>query len=172
MKFFSSFQSSEMIKGLRDRWFSLANSEKKWMGLALVVVLSAAFWQLLLAPSIATLRSASVQGRLLDAELARMRVLQLNAIVLQKQPIQKYDEALRALTTATQQALGASAKLEVIGDRVSVTLQDSSSDGLAQWLSDARASAKAVPVEARLTRSPLPGASRWSGLVVMSLTPR
>ena len=172
MRSFSSFHSSGLFKGLHVRWSGLANREKTWVWLALVFVLGAALWLLLLAPAIATLRSADAQARLLDAQLARMRALQLDVAALQKQPVQKYDEALRALTSATNSALGASAKLTVVGDRASVTLQDSSADGLAQWLTEARASAKSVPIDARLSRSPQPGAPRWSGVVVMSLAPR
>lgn len=172
MKSLSMSQSAEWLKGLQSRWSGFSSSEKKWVWLALVVVLGALVWVVMLAPALATLRSAGPQARALDAQLARMRVLQLDAAELQKQPVQKYDEALRALTNVTNAALGASAKLEVIGDRANVTLKDSSADGLAQWLSDARASARAVPIEARLSRSPLPGAPRWSGVVVMSLAPR
>ena len=172
MKSFSSFYSPELFKGLRDRWSGLADREKIWVWLALVVVLGAVLWFLLLAPSIATLRSADAQARTLDAQLARMRALQLDAAALQKQPVQKYDDALRALTSATNLALGATAKLTVVGDRASVALQDSSADGLAQWLTEARANAKSVPIEARLSRSLQPGAPRWNGVVVMSLAPR
>jgi general secretion pathway protein M len=172
MKSFSSFHSSELFKGLRDRWSGLANREKKWLLLALVIVLGALLWLVLLAPAIATLRNADAQARTLDAQLGRMRALQLDAAALQKQPVQKYDEALRALTSATSLALGTSAKLTVAGDRASVTLQDGSADGLAQWLTEARVNAKSVPLEARLTRSPLPGAARWNGVVVMSLPSR
>lgn len=172
MKALSSFQSGELLKGLQGRWSGLSSSEKKWVWLALVLLLGAFLWLVVLAPSIATLRSAGAQARVLDAQLARMRVLQLDAAVLQKQPVQKYDEALRALTSATNSTLGSSAKLEVIGDRASVTLKDSSADGVAQWLTDARASARAVPIDARLSRSSLPGAPRWSGVIVMSLAPR
>ncbi len=172
MKSFPSFHSSELFKGLRDRWLGLARREKKWLLLALLIALGALLWLLLLAPAIATLRSADAQARTLDAQLGRMRALQLEAAGLQKQPVQKYDVALRALTSATSLALGTSAKLTVAGARVSVTLQDSSADGLAQWLTDARVNAKSVPIEARLTRSPLAGAARWNGVVVMSLPPR
>ena len=172
MKSFPSFRSPEQFKGLRDRWAGLANREKKWVMLALVLALGALLWLLLLAPAIATLRSADAQARTLDAQLGRMRALQLDAAGLQNQPVQKYDEALRALTSATSLALGNSAKLTVAGDRASVTLQDGSADALAQWLTEARANAKSVPIEARLTRSPLPGAARWNGVVVMSLPPR
>ena len=172
MKSLSSLYSSELFKGLRDRWSGLANREKMWGMLAFGIALGALLWLVLLAPAIATLRSADQQARTLDAQLGRMRALQLEAIALQKQPVQKYDEALRALTSATSLALGTSAKLTVAGDRASVTLQDGSAVALAQWLNEARVNAKSVPIEARLTRSPLAGAARWNGVVVMSLPPR
>lgn len=172
MKSFSSFYAPELFKSLRDRWSGLADREKTWVWLALVLVLGAVLWSFLLAPSIATLRSADALARTLDAQLVHVRALQLDAAALQKQPVQKYDEALRALTSATSLALGATAKLTVVGDRASVALQDSSADGLAQWLTEARANAKSVPIEARLSRSLQPGAPRWNGVVVMSLAPR
>ena len=171
MKSFVSFYPAA-LKGLHGRWATLANREKTWVLLALVTVIGALIWLLLLAPAIATLRSADRQARTLDAQLGRMRAMQLEVATFQKQPVQKYDEALRALTSATNVALGASAKLSVTGDRVSVTLQDGSADALAQWLTEARVNAKSVPIEVRLTRSLLPGAARWSGVVVMSLPPR
>ena len=172
MKSFSSFHSSDLLKGLRGRWSGLANREKKWVLLASVIAVGGLLWLVLLAPAIATVRSADQQGRALDAQLGRMQALQLEAAALQKQPVQKYDEALRALTSATSLAFGPSAKLTVAGDRASVTLQDGSADGLAQWLTDTKANAKSVPIEARLTRSPAAGAARWNGVVVMSLPQR
>lgn len=172
MKSFSSLYSLALFKGLRDRWSGLANREKKWVMLALGIALGALLWLVLLAPAIATLRRADAQARALDAQLVRMRALQLEAIALQKQPVQKYDEALRALTSATSLVLGTSARLTVAGDRASVILQDGSADALAQWLNEARVNAKSVPIEARLTRSPLAGAARWNGVVVMSLPAR
>ncbi len=172
MKLLSLFQSSELFQRLQSRWASLTQREKNWLWLAFVMVLIALLWFVLLVPAMTTLRGADAQARTLDAQLLRMRAMQLEAAAFQKQPVQKYDEALRALTSATNLALGTSAKLTVVGDRASVTLQDGSADGLAQWLTEARANAKSVPIEARLTRSPLAGATRWNGVVVMSLPPR
>lgn len=171
MKSFVSFYPAAFA-GLHGRWATLANREKTWVLLALVTVMGTLIWLLLLAPAVATLRSAEMQARTLDAQLGRMRAMQLEVATFQKQPVQKYDEALRALTSATNVALGASAKLSVTGDRASITLQDGSADALAQWLTEARVNAKSVPIEVRLTRSLLPGAARWNGVVVMSLPPR
>jgi general secretion pathway protein M len=172
MKSFSSFHSPELLKDLRGLWPALANREKKWLLLALVIALGGLLWLMLLSPSIAMLRGAEEQERTLNAQLGRMRALQLDAAALQKQPVQKYDDALRALTGVTSFVLGASATLTVAGDRANVTLHEGTADALAQWLTEARANAKSVPVEVRLTRSPVGGAARWNGVVVMSLPQR
>ncbi len=172
MKRLSPFPSSELFQRLQSRWASLTQREKNWLWLAFVILLIALLWFVLLFPAMTTLRGADAQARTLDAQLERMRAMQLEAIAIQKQPVRNYAEALRALTSVTTHVLGTSAKLLVVGDRASVTLQDSSADGLAQWLTDARVNAKSVPIEARLTRSPLAGAARWNGVVVMRLPPR
>ncbi len=172
MKRLSPFQSSELFQRLQSRWASLTQREKNWLWLAFVMLLIALLWFVLLAPAIATLRSADAQARTLDAQLERMRAMQLEAVAMQKQPVRNYAEALRALTSVTTHVLGTSAKLLVVGDRASVTLQEGSADGLAQWLTDARVNAQSVPLEAKLTRSPETGATRWNGVVVMSLPAR
>ena len=54
----------------------------------------------------------------------------------------------------------------------SITLKDAGAQDLADWLQDARANARAVPLDARLTRGSerAPGApARWSGAVSLSL---
>ena len=73
---------------------------------------------------------------------------------------------------ATRQRLGTAGQLSVVGDRVQVTLKDAGAQDLADWLQDARANARAVPLDARLTRGSerAPGApARWSGAVSLSL---
>lgn len=172
MKLLSSFQSPALFQHLQSRWASLAQREKNWLWLAFVMLLIALLWFVLLVPAMTTLRGADTQARTLDAQLERMRAMQLEAIAMQKQPVRNYDEALRALTSVTSQVLGSSAKLLVVGDRASITLQEGSADALAQWLTDARVNAQSVPLEAKLTRSPETGATRWNGVLVMSLPAR
>lgn len=147
------------FKPAQTRWAQLAPPEKNLLRLALALLLGLALWQLALAPALRTLRSADVQARTLDAQLQHLQALQSQASVLQKQPPLGYDDALRALTIATKQTLGATAQLNVAGERVSVTLQGASADALAQWLAQARLNARAVPVEARLTRVASPVAA-------------
>ncbi len=159
---------------LQARWASLPGREQKLVKLAAGLVLAAALWQLLLAPALSTLRQAETQARQLDAQLQHMKALQTQAQSLQSQPALGHEAALRALEQATQQLLGSSARLQVAGERASVTLQGASADALAQWLAQVRLNARAVPVETRLARAPAAaGASTtWNGVVVMTLPAR
>ena len=80
-----------------------------------------------------------------------------------------YDDAVRALKLATQQSLGASAQISVVGDHAAITLQNAEPQALAQWLTQARLNARSVPSEARLTRAPSPGPALWNGTLTMAL---
>ncbi|MDP2254559.1 MAG: type II secretion system protein GspM [Polaromonas sp.] len=163
------------IQSLQARWAQLAAREKRLLGLAAVLVLATVLWQLSLAPALATLRTADAQARALHAQLQQMRTMQTQAQALQQQPAPGFDEALRALTLATQQTLGATAKLATAGDRTSITLQGTPADALAQWLVQARLNARSVPAEARLVRAVAPGApggATWNGVLVMQLPAR
>jgi general secretion pathway protein M len=163
------------LQSLRARWAQLAAREKTLLGLAAGLVLLTLLWQLSLAPALATLRTADAQARLLDAQLQQMRAMQTQAQALQQQPPLGFDEALRALTQATEQTLGPTARLNTAGDRTSVSLQGASADALAQWLVQARLNARSVPADARLVRAVAPGApggATWNGVLVMQLPAR
>ena len=78
--------------------------------------------------------------------------------------------------------------MNVLGDRVTVTLKAAPADATAEWLALARTNARAVTVEARLTRSnaaapsnagpatlgnaAAPATPRWDGTVVLALPAR
>jgi len=126
-------------------------------------------WLVALGPAVATLRGAEEQRRALDAQLQHMRSLQAQAQALQSQPKLGYDEALRLLEQAVRQRLGATARMVVVGDRVNITLTGTAPDALAQWLTQARVNARALPSEARLSRNP---AGLWEGTLVLTLPPR
>lgn len=163
------------ILSLQARWAQLAAREKTLLGLAAGLVLVSVLWLLILAPALATLRTADAQARVLDAQLQQMRAMQTQAQALQQQPALGADEALRALTRATEQTLGATARLSMAGDRASITLQGAPADALAQWLVQARLNARSVPAEARLVRAVAPGApggATWNGVLVMQLPAR
>jgi len=160
------------LQPLRTRWSRMPGREKNLVRLAALLVLGLALWLLSVGPSLRTLRTADAQSRTLDAQLQQMLALQAQAQALQQQPPLAFDDAVRALTAATQQTLGASAQMAMAGDRASITLKNASPDTLAQWLAQARVNARAVPLEARLTRAAAAGSPGWSGVLVMGLPAR
>ena len=164
--------SSDRFAALQARWSGLAARERAWIVAALALALAGLLWQLMLAPSLKTLRTATAQAATLDAQLQRMRSLQAQASALQKQAPLTHDEAVRALNLATRQTLGGTAQVSVNADRVSVTLQSARADALATWLAQARLNARATPTEARLTHVATAGGVVWSGVLVMGLPAR
>ena len=163
---------ASMMAPLQARWRQLANREKTFLVAAVALVMLALLWKLVLAPSLQTSRTSTAQATALDGELQHMQSLQAQANALQKQAPLGYNEALRALNTATKQTLAGAAQINVVADRANVTLQAVSADALAQWLAQARLNARSVPVEARLTRGTTPAGATWTGALVMSLPAR
>jgi general secretion pathway protein M len=174
---------------LQARWDALAGRERLLLLLAATVVVAAALWWLALAPALATLRAADAQHRALDAQLQQMQSLQAQATALQAQPKLGFDDAQRTLEALLKQRLGASAQMSVVGDRASVTLKGANADALAQWLTQARINARAVPSEVRLVRSAMAGSgsaapagsgsagagsgnAAWDGTLVLNLPAR
>jgi len=153
---------------LQVRWNSLPRREQRLVLVALALLLVALLWWVCLAPALATLRSADKQHQLLAVQLQQMQRLQAQAKTMQAQPRLALLEA-RRLLEASVKPLGATAQLVVAGERVTVTLRGASADALAQWLTQARLNARAVPSEARLVRS---AAGTWDGTLVLTLSAR
>jgi general secretion pathway protein M len=151
---------------LRARWAALAPREQALVGAAAAVVALALLWWIALAPAIATLRSADAQHRSLDAQLQHMRRLQSQAKAMQSQPRQNPREAMRQLEAAIHGQLGVSARYIIAGDRVTVTLTNAAPAALAQWLTQVRTNARAIPSDAKLTRN---AAGGWDGSLVLTL---
>ena len=146
---------------------SLAPLQARWSRLVLVVLIGAVLWVKVLAPARTTLRTADAQAAALGAQLQHMQSLQAQAQALQKQPALGWDETVKALSTATQQTLGASAQLSTSGERATVTLKGASADALAQWLVQARVNARS-----RLVRASHDGGITWDGVLLMGLPQR
>jgi len=160
------------LEPLRARWVRLPGREKNGIRLASLLVLALLLWQFSVGPSLATLRTADAQAKALGAQLQTMQAMQLQAQAVQKQPPLGFDEAVRALSAATKQTLGASAQLVLAGERASITVKDASPDALAEWLTQARLNARSALIEARLVRASTPGGPVWNGVLVMGLPAR
>jgi general secretion pathway protein M len=157
------------MQDLRTRWAGLAPRERALVGGAVALVALALLWWVALAPALATLRSAETQHRVLDNQLQHMRRLQAQARAMQAQPRQNHDDAMRQLEAAIRQQLGVSARYSIAGDRVTITLTNTPAQALAQWLTQVRTNARAIPGEARLTRN---AAGGWDGTLVLTLPAR
>ena len=154
---------------LSARWQALAAREKMLVAATVAVVAAALVWLIALSPALGILRSANEQHRALDSQLQHMHDLQQQAQALQAQPKQSHDEALRRLELLVRQRLGTTARMAVAGERVSITLTGTPPDALAQWVTQARVDARALPSEARLSRNT---AGSWEGTLVLSLPAR
>lgn len=160
-----------LADALRARWAVLHEREKTLLrGAAIFLGLVLLGWWGVATP-LAMLRQAQAQHPGLDTQWRQMRALQAEAQALQGQARISADDASRALQSSARQRLGASAQLSILGNRASVTLRGAPADALAAWLAEARANARAVPVEARLARgaSAVAGAAVWDGTLVLEL---
>ena len=153
---------------LMARWSALARREQQAVLAALTLVLGALLWWVALAPALSTLRTAPQQQRLLDTQLEQMQRLQQQAKALQAQPPLTLAES-RRLLEASVKTLGPNAQLAVVGERVTLTLKGASADAVAQWLTQARLTARVSPTEARLVRN---AAGTWDGAMVLILSTR
>jgi general secretion pathway protein M len=154
-----------LLTSLQTRWQGASKREQGLLLAALALLLAALLWWVGLAPALTTLRAAATQQRGLDADLQHMRQLQAQAQSLQAQPKIALDEARRRLETALK-PMGASAQLSLVGERATLTLKGASADALAQWLTQVRLNARALPAEAHLLRN---AAGAWDGTVVLNL---
>jgi len=154
---------------LRARWAGLAPRERLLVGSAAGLVAFALLWWIAIAPALGTLRSAPLQHRSLDAQLQHMKRLQSQAKAMQSQPKQGADEAMRQLEATIRQQLGVSARYAIAAERVTITLTNTPAPALAQWLTQVRTNARAIPGEARLARN---AAGGWDGSLVLALPPR
>lgn len=149
---------------LRQRWQGLGARERGLAALALAVVGAFLLWAVALQPAWRTLRDAPAQRELLDAQLQQMRMLAAEVQQLRAAPALNAEQSAAALRAASER-LGPKARLSLQGERAVLTLSGVSSTQLREWLDEARAGARARPVEAQLTR----GAQGFSGTVVLSL---
>ncbi len=142
-----------LLTPLKAQWQTMAPREQNFMLGAGTLVGLALVWWVAIAPALQTLRTAPARHAALDTQLQRMRALQAEAQQLQAAPRAAMGDPVGALRNDLTQRLGTAAQLNVAGDRATVTLKAAPADALAQWLAIARSNARAVPIEARLTRS-------------------
>ena len=145
-------------------WQGLAVRERRMLGWAAVLICLALLWWVALQPAWRTLASAPLEHERLDAQLQQMQREAAEAQQLRALPPLPADQAAVALRAATDR-LGSKARLVLQGERATITLTGVGSGALRDWLNEARAGARARPVEANLTRSP----RGFNGNVILAL---
>ena len=148
----------------KARWQALGSRERR--GLVIVAWVLGLFllWALAIAPAWRTARATPAQLEQLDAQLQLMQRQAGEARELRAAPALNNSQSTAALRTAND-ALGAAGRLQIVGDRATLTLTGVSGTQLRDWLAEARSAARARPVEANLTRGP----QGFSGSIVVAL---
>jgi general secretion pathway protein M len=154
-----------MIETYLNFWRQLKLSERRLILTATWLIVTALLWWLAIAPALKTLKEAPAQHRALDTQLQNMRTLSAEAKNLQSQPKLGLDDAQKALQSTVTQRFGATAQLNLTGERASLTLKNASAQELALWLTQARVNARALPSEAKLNRH----GDFWDGTMVLTL---
>ena len=165
-----------MMKALKRQiaphWQGLQKREQRLVLGAASLVGVALVWWIALAPALQTLRQFKTSEQALNQQMDHMLALRQQAQALQAQnkavsltPA----SAQRNVQTATTALLGTTGQLQVVGERVTVRLQNTPAASLAQWLQQTRETAHAMPVQAELTRSGPAAAPLWSGPVTLAL---
>ena len=159
------------------RWQALSPREQRGVSVLGALLAVLLFWSITIAPALNTLRDSDNRRAQIGQQQAHMLALQSQAQALQSRPPLSRDEALRTLQGLTPSP---QIQLNVQGERISVQLKAVPAPTLANWLTQARNQAQALPVEAHLTRGNAPytnataanSAVLWDGSLVLSLPNR
>ena len=149
---------------LRARWRVLGARERRGVAIAAWVLGLFLLWALAIAPAWRTASTAPAQLDRLDAQLQQMQRQASEARDLRAIAPLASAQSVAALRAASD-ALGAAGRLQLSGDRATLTLSGANGTQLRDWLTEARSAARARPVEANLTRGP----QGYSGSIVVAL---
>jgi len=153
-----------MNNELRQRWAAMNARERRMVLVAGALVALALLWFIALRPAWTTWQQVPAQARTLEAQWLEMQRLASETRELKAQPPVNAAQSAQALKAASDR-LGTQAKLSLVGDRATLTLNGATPEQLRTWLGEVRSGARARPVELQVTRA---GAG-LSGQVVVSL---
>jgi general secretion pathway protein M len=160
------------------RWQALSPREQRGVSVLGALLAVLLFWSIAITPALNTLRDSDNRRTQISQQQAHMLALQSQAQALQARTPLSRDEALRTLQGLTPSP---QIQLNVQGERISVQLKAVPAPILANWLTQARNQAQALPVEAHLTRGNAPATNNapaansavvWDGSLVLSLPNR
>lgn len=159
-----------LLAALHPIWAQRTPREKQLLRLCAAVLVLAALWQVALAPAWRIWQAAPAQQARLDAQTQTMRQLQAQAQSLQTpNPISRA-ESVQWLENHLAE-LGPGAKVNVQGERATLSLDAAPPEAFARWIGLARERALAIPVQAQLQQgaSPLNSPAVLRGSLVLRL---
>jgi general secretion pathway protein M len=135
------------------RWRALQARERLALSIAVGVVGLALLWTLAVQPAWRTLTGAPPKIERLEAEIVAMQALAAEARAAAAQPPLTAAQSSAALAAAAAR-LGPQARFAPQGDRAVLMLERANRRAVQEFLAEARASARARVVEARLQAGP------------------
>jgi len=135
--------------------------------LVIVIAIAVTFlvvWLALVRPALNTLDTAPAQRDQADAQLLQMQAISNEAKQLRALPPVPPSVAEQVLKSATDE-LGGKAKIQMQGDRATLSVTGINGEELRKWLIQARGGARARPVEANLVRA----GDGYNGTLVVSI---
>ena len=147
-----------------EQWAGLTPRDRRIARIGAVFVGLVATWAVAVQPALRTLREAPPQIERLDAELQQMQLLAAESKTLRAAAPIPQAQAAAALQ-AVAARFGERVRVVQQGERVTLTLSGVDGAALRALLAEARASARARPIEAQLVRNP----RGYDGTLVLSL---
>lgn len=148
----------------RTWWEGRAPRERQLVAVMAAVVVFFIAWSIFVQPAWKTARMAPAQIDALDLQLEQMKRTAAQSQGLRGAAPVSAPQAAQALKAATDR-LGDKARLTQQGTRATLTLSGVTGDALRAWMSEARSSARARPIEAQLQRGP----DGYTGSIVVGL---
>jgi general secretion pathway protein M len=145
-------------------WRARAPRERVALAVAACALIALLVWALLVAPALATLRSAPLQLESLESQLQQMRGMAAEVRELRNMTPVAAAQAGLAIKAAAERH-GDKVRLSLQADRALLTLVGVSPEQLRALLVEVRSAARARPVEAQLNRTP----TGYSGTLVFNV---
>ena len=146
-----------------QRWMDLSGRERAGLSLALGLLALALVWSVGVEPAWRQWQQGQARTQALQTQWQGLQTLQAQVSALNGQSRVRPDDAARLLQTSLS-TLGPGAVMTVHGDLATVQIKAASAAAVSKWLALARTQAQALPVQARLSRTALNGATGPTGI--------
>ena len=162
-------QLNDKLDHIKVIFANLARREKIMVLIAIYLVAGAFIWWVLLSPAIQILKNAPAQHLVLDQEIQSMQQMVAEAKTIQAQAQSQnapanFESTLKLLSENT---IPGQYTLLSSGDKITITLQNTESKKLLQWLEIVRTELHNKPQEIQLKQ--VNNSTLWQGTVVFLL---